>query len=136
VSDETAAGEFVKQIDTYSNAMVVFAVFQSLSYSYSFGSNEFFNCLVRNADYLAYILIVIFVVTTGFMLFAVHRLGRAVAGVSEGIAPEHAKIVKNIYRGKLAIVLLSSLAPISVTYLYATPHFAMKQDCHRHFLGG
>ena len=37
-----------KQIETYSNAIVAFHVIQGLAYLYYFGTNQTFNCLVKN----------------------------------------------------------------------------------------
>jgi len=41
--------QLITQIETYSNAIVGFVVLQALAFSFSFGTNEFFNCLVKTA---------------------------------------------------------------------------------------
>jgi hypothetical protein len=96
MSDETAAREIARQIETYSNAIVAFAVLQALGYSYSFGTSELFNCLVKTSDYLAIGLAVAFVIATVVMAIAVLFLGRTM----QSLSGEFAGIVNKIYRAK------------------------------------
>ena len=42
----------IKQIETYSNAIIAFVVLQGLAYSFAFGTSAHFNCLVKTAAHL------------------------------------------------------------------------------------
>ena len=87
-----------KQIETYSNAIVAFAVLQGLAYAYAFGNNSFFNCLVKNAANLAEGLTLLFALVTVLAVAAIVALGRAL----KQIAGEYRGLVGKIYLGKLA----------------------------------
>jgi hypothetical protein len=50
----------IAQIEIYSNAIVGFTVLQAIAFAYSFGSNQFFNCLVKTSRYLPHGLVVHF----------------------------------------------------------------------------
>src|ERR1700722_20291067 len=89
------SSELCKQIDTASNALVAFAVLQGLTYCYTFGTNEFFNCLVKTADSLAWGLIVSFIVGTTVMAIAIWILGKKIVE----LATSHSQILKTIYNG-------------------------------------
>jgi hypothetical protein len=42
-----------KQIETYSNAIVAFFVLQGVTFLFYFGTNKFFNCLLKTSGFLA-----------------------------------------------------------------------------------
>ena len=125
MSDETAARELARQIETYSNAIVAFAVLQALGYSYSFGTSKLFNCLVKTADYLALGLTLTFVLVAVLMVIALIFLRRTM----QSLSGEYAGIVKKIYRAKLVAVVLASMMPIVVTVTYGVRDYQGKHNC-------
>jgi hypothetical protein len=106
--------EFVRQVETYSNGIVVFTALQSLGYCYSFGTNPMFNCLVKTAKHLAAGLTGAFVITAVLAAAGVTYLGRVI----QHLAGEFAPIVKRIYLGKLIAVLLFGSLPAILTLGY------------------
>src|SRR4051812_40180060 len=101
--------QLVKQIETYSNAIVAFDALQAITYSYAFGTNAMFNCLVKTAPYLAVGLTGAFVTVAVLSVVATVFLGRVVHRLSG----EHGQIIQAIYRGKLVAVLVFSLLPVA-----------------------
>jgi hypothetical protein len=115
----------VKQLESYSNAIVAFAVLQGLAFSYAFGNNATFNCTVKNAPHLAEGLAIAFVVLTILLLVATAWLGRAM----ESIAGEFVALVKKLYLGKLVAVVLFSLLPLCLILYYGVRDYPGKTDC-------
>jgi len=103
-----------KQIETYSNAIVGFAVLQGLAYSYTFGSNSFFNCRIRTASMLAETVVVMCVLLAILLAGAHWALGRMLVR----IAGAHARVVEKLYWGKVVVILLFTLTPAALTYVY------------------
>ena len=93
----------IKQIETYSNAIVAFAVLQGLAFSYAFGTDAFFNCLVKTASNLAEGLTLLFVLVTLLSVFATVSIGRTL----QQISGKFRGIVNKIYIGKLVDCLQS-----------------------------
>ena len=114
-----------KQIEAYSNAIVAFAVLQGLAYSYYFGTNPMFNCLVKTTANLAVGLSAVFVVVTLLSVIAIVYLGR----IMREIAREFAQIVQTIYRAKLIAVILFSLLPLAITAGYGVRDYPGKAEC-------
>ncbi|MBS1172375.1 MAG: hypothetical protein H6R12_1205 [Proteobacteria bacterium] len=114
-----------KQLESYSNAIVAFAVLQGLAFSYAFGNNSTFNCTVKNAPHLAEGLAIAFVVLTFLLLAAIVWLGRAM----ESIAGEFVTLVKKLYLGKLVAVALFSLLPLCLILYYGVRDYPGKTDC-------
>ena len=121
----------VKQIETCSNAIVAFSVLQGLAYSYAFGTNDFFNCLVKTSHYLAEGLTLLFAVVTILASAATVALGRAMKGISG----EFRSIVSKIYLGKVIAVLVFSLIPLAITIGYGIPDYPNKAACKGHGAG-
>jgi hypothetical protein len=115
----------IKQLESYSNAIVAFAVLQGLAFSYAFGTNAIFNCTVKNAPHLAAVLAIVFVLVTLLLLAATVWLGRAL----ESIAGEFVALVKKIYLGKLVAVLLFSVFPLCLILYYGVRDYPGKTDC-------
>lgn len=114
-----------KQIETYSNAIVGFAVLQGLAYSYYFGTNAMFNCLVKTSPNLAVGLTIVFVVVIILSVFAVVYLGR----IMREIALEFAHVVQAIYRAKLIVIVLFTLLPLAITVGYGVRDYPGKVEC-------
>jgi hypothetical protein len=115
----------IKQIETYSNAIVAFAVLQGLSYCYTFGTSAFFNCLVKTSSHLAAGLTLLFGLATLLSIIATVLLGRTLQQVSG----EFRGIVEKIYIGKLVAVILFSLLPLLVTVGYGVREYQDKMQC-------
>jgi hypothetical protein len=117
--------ELVKQIETYSNAIIGFAVLQSLAYSYTFGTNAYFNCLVKTASHLAVGLTMMFIVVMLLSVVAIVLLGRTLYR----IAGQFGNIVKWIYLGKLIVVVIFGLMPLVITISYGIIDYPSKREC-------
>lgn len=115
----------IKQIETYSNAIVAFAVLQGLAYSYAFGTNAFFNCLVKTASHLAEGLTLLFALVTLLSIVAIASLGR----VLKQISGEFRSVVEKIYMGKLIAVITFSLVPLILTIGYGVKDYPNKMEC-------
>lgn len=128
MEDSLTGSELARQVETYSNAIVGFVVLQSLAYSYSFGTNQMFNCLVKTARFLAAGLTTHFVISTVLLLFAMAYLGRII----QAVAGSYVAIIRRIYLGKMLAVVLFSVVPIAVTVCYGlVPSERTKYDCPR-----
>jgi hypothetical protein len=117
----------VAQIETYSNAIVAFAVLQGLAYSYAFGTNAFFNCLVKTSNYLAEGLTLLFVLVMLLSIAAMVALGRTVAR----IAGEFRSTVRKLYLGKTIAVVIFSLVPVAITFGYGVRDYPNKAECKK-----
>lgn len=115
----------IAQIEKYSNAIVAFAVLQGLAYSYAFGTNVFFNCLIKTAPYLAEGLTLLFALATPLLVVATVALGRVI----EQIAGDFRDIVRKIYIGKLIAVVIFSLVPMLLTIGYGVRDYPGKAAC-------
>ena len=105
----------IKQLESYSNAVVAFNVLQSLAFSYYFGSDQFFNCHVIMTKYLAGILTIIFIFVTLSSIIAIHYFSAKLIELT----PEFNKMIVNIMRGKMATVAFFGLLPAFLTFYYA-----------------
>lgn len=115
----------IKQIETYSNAIVAFNVLQGLAYSYSFGTNDFFNCMVKTASHLAEGLALLFMLVMLLSIFATVSLARLVKQLSN----EFNNVVDKIYFGKVIVVTIFSLVPIVLTVGYGVLDYPKKMEC-------
>jgi len=115
----------IKQIEAYSNAIVAFAVLQGLAYSYAFGTDEFFNCLVKTASHLAEGLTLLFVLITLLSIVATASLGRTL----QQISGEFRSTIRKIYLGKLVVVIIFSLVPLILTIGYGVRDYPSKMEC-------
>ena len=104
----------VNQIETYSNAIVTFNVLQGLAYSFYFGSNKMFNCLVKNSNLLAEVLTILFIVITILSVIAIKYFGNKKAELFS----EYSNILITITRGKMVAVSLFGLFPAFLTFFY------------------
>jgi hypothetical protein len=115
----------IKQIETYSNAIIAFMVLQGLAYSYAFGTNPFFNCLVKTAEHLAEGLALLFGLNMLLSIVATVSLGRALNRISG----EFRSTVEKIYLGKLIVVIIFGLLPLVLTYGYGVGDYPNKMEC-------
>lgn len=118
---------FIKQFETYSNAIVGFSVLQSIGYGYYFGSNEFFNCLVKSASLLAHGLALMFLLAMILFLVALHYCRKAL----RQFAGESGDMVDRIYLAKMVAVVVFSLMPLSLTIAYGVMVQPTKVECNR-----
>ena len=115
----------IKQIETYSNAIVAFAVLQGLSYAYSFGTNPFFNCLVKTTTHLAVGLTWLFGIVTLLSIAAMVGLARAL----RRLAGEFRDTVTKIYAAKVVAVIIFNLLPLGLTFCYGVRDYPIKAAC-------
>lgn len=110
-----------QQLELYSNAIVGFAVIQSLTYVYYFGTSKDFACHVKTEIFLAEALTLSFLIVSVFAVLAVRSLGKT----QSSSAGEYAPVVRKVYRAKMAIVAFFYLMPLMVTFFYGV----MKPPC-------
>lgn len=117
--------QLITQIETYSNAIVGFVVLQAIAYSFSFGTNEYFNCLVKTAKYLAHGIAVHFFITTILACYATIALGRLLRRLSQ----ENGAIIGRIYLAKCIVIVFFMSLPFVVTVTYGLLDYPGKAEC-------
>lgn len=123
--------QLIKQIETYSNAIVGFAVLQALAYAYSFGSSELFNCLVKTSSYLAEGLALLFLLVMALLILAIQFCRKALRKVTG----EFSDVVEKIYLAKMVAVVVFSLIPLSLTVGYGVIADRTKVECNKNIAG-
>ncbi len=117
--------KLINQLETYSNAVIGFVVLQAIAYSFSFGTNEFFNCTVKTARFLADGLAVHFVMVTALTCYTTVAIGRLLLRLSQ----DNVEIVKRIYFAKCVAVALFTCLPFVITVAYGVLDYPGKYDC-------
>lgn len=102
------------KIGNYSSAIVAFVVIQGLTYSFYFGSNQVFNCIIHNGKFLAEALSILFVVVAILCSHAIRSLG----SIESSLASEYEHIIKQLTKGKVTVVLIFGLFPALLTLFY------------------
>jgi uncharacterized membrane protein YedE/YeeE len=115
----------IKQLETYSNAIVTFSVLQGIAYCFAFGTSAFFNCLVKTSLHLAEGLTLIFALAMLFSVVATVFLGR----VLRQLSGEFRSTVERVYFGKLLVVIVFNLLPLAVTVAYGVRDYPTKVEC-------
>ena len=110
--DET---EISKKLEFYSNAIVVFIVFQGLTFCYTFGTNVRFNEILKANKPLSVGLAVLFFLAMVLAFFANHFLRQELVKLSG----KYGQLVKVAYLGKSVIVGLFGIFPVIITVRYA-----------------
>jgi hypothetical protein len=115
----------MNKVGSYANAIIAFIVLQGIAYSYYFGSNETFNCLVHVSYYLPEALSILFFIVMVLALFAVKVLGK----IEAELAPEYEEILAKLSKGKMLVVLIFGSLPCFLTLFYGvfgrTPSFCL-----------
>lgn len=117
--------QLITQLESYSNAIIGFVVLQAIAYSFSFGTNEFFNCTVKTAKFLAAGLSLHFVLITLLSCVATIAIGRIICRLSQA----NVEIVRLVYLAKCAAVALFTMVPLVITLSYGVPDYPGKYDC-------
>ena len=102
--------ELLKQLELYSNAILAFVVAQSLVFSFTFGTNTEFGCVVIAETPLALGLLIHFVLSTVLAVVAITYLGRALQRLSQ----ENKELVRLLFLGKSVVVVMFAIIPILV----------------------
>jgi hypothetical protein len=119
--------QLATQIEMYSNAILGFLVVQAIGFSFSFGTNEFFNCTVKTAQYLAHGLAIQFIVVTLVSCYAMYALGRTLLRLST----ENFKIVRTIFVAKSIAVVIFTTLPLVLTLAYGVADYPSKFECKK-----
>ena len=104
-----------KQLELYSNSIIAFIVFQGLGYCYQFGTNSGFSNSVKCNIVLAIGLICVLSLTMILALIGNYLIGKKTSSM---VSFENSALVRNIYRGKLVVIVLFGLLPILVTLYF------------------
>ena len=106
--------KLIDALETYSNAILGFIVLQSAAFSFTYGSNAHFSCLVDTDRLLAYGLISHFVVSTALACGAIAAMSKTM----QQISTQYLEILKKLYWGKIVVVLLFAALPVVLLSLY------------------
>ncbi len=104
----------MNKLGTYSNGLIAFIVLQGIVFSYYFGSNEKFNCIIHTSNYLAESLSILLFLVAIMALYAVKKLGN----MEVQLAPEYEDILAKLTAGKMVAVLVFGLLPCTLTLFY------------------
>jgi len=115
------------QLEHYSKAIVTFVVLQAVAFMFSFGTIEFFNCLVLHTRYLAGGLIAHFAIVTALSSIALAYLGWKAAG----FAKISRKTIVIIYVGKLVAIVLFTALPIMTMVKYGMIDDVLIYQCSK-----
>ena len=125
--DELTGQDVARQAETYSNAIVAFTAFQALTFSYVFGTNPQFGCLIRSEAYLGVALTLMFVV----VLVLISTVMRFLSGLIQSVAGRFREAMRHIYRAKLIAVLVFTALPLTLTFVYGVLLREPASDCRR-----
>ena len=117
--------KLVDQIEVYSNAIVGFVVAQSLAFSFFFGKEPSFRCVVVLEKVLALALSGHFVIGTVLAAWAIQYLSRSTRLLS---AENHA-LLRTLYRAKWIVVVLFTLIPIFLLVYYGLYREPESMNC-------
>ena len=109
-----APEKLIEAIETYSNAILGFVVLQSLVFSYTFGTDVHFSCIVKANQSLGAGLILHFVLSTILACGAIAVMSNTL----QRIATQHLQILGKIYWSKIIVVLLFAVLPIVLLIVY------------------
>lgn len=112
--DGLTGRDVARVAETYSSAIVAFTVFQALTYSYVFGTNPLFNCLIKSEPYLGAALVLLFVVVLALMFGVMRFLGELI----QSVAGRFRDSMRRLYRAKLVAVVVFTLLPLMLTLVY------------------
>ena len=104
-----------KQAEMYSNAIVGFLSVQGIAFLFYYGTNTFFNCLIKMTPFLAEGIIFSLVIIAILSSIAVRYLGKVLKALSSGSEA----IVQNIYRAKIAVIAIFSTIQILTIFTTA-----------------
>ena len=106
--------EIQKQMEHYSNGIVTFIVVQSLTFSYAFGTSQFFNNLIKSVENLSRDVL--------FLLIAVLFLSVMLNGIIGWVlwrsATDHSRFIGLQFVGKTVVLLLFGSLPPALVHYY------------------
>ena len=120
--------KLVELLEKYSNAILAFMVLQSIAFSFTYGTNSRFGCLVKNEDMLAFGLVAHFAISTALACAATILIGRGIRQVLQHSAMS-ATILKRIYLAKLVVIVLFAAIPILLLFAYGISDVRDPQLC-------
>lgn len=109
-----------RQAETYSNALVAFAVLQNLAFAFTFGTSKQFNCVIKTAPWLAESLVAMFIIVGSMSLAAILYLGHQVVRLAEDKAL--CKVVARFYLAKGLVTVFFFVMPVILVLVYAVAY--------------
>ena len=107
---------FFKQIEFYSNVIVAFIAIQSITFCYNFGTNAYFNDVLRTHKALSISLAVAVFFVMFLALYANHFFGSKLQELS---GEECRELIGTIYFGKAVAIVIFSALQICITVFFA-----------------
>ena len=115
----------VKQIETYSNAIVAFFAVQGLTYLYYLGLSERFICLLKTRDYLAIGIVIGIIAGAIASIIAIRYLSDVLGSLSSA----NSTIVRKIYSAKWIVILFFASSQVVVTVFYVILSNSIPLEC-------
>jgi heme A synthase len=106
--------KLVEQLELYSNGIVGFIVAQSLVFSFTFGVQPVFGCVVAREKLLAYALVAHFVLGTLLAVGAIQFLSRSM----QRLAADNHALLRKLFAAKSAVVVIFAVIPVFVLVTY------------------
>ena len=106
--------KLIETLETYSNAILGFIVLQSLVFSYTYGTDVRFSCIVKTREFLAVGLILHFVLSTVLACGALAVMSNTI----QKVGTQHLPILRKIYWSKIVAVLLFAGLPVVLLITY------------------
>ncbi|NKB57984.1 MAG: hypothetical protein GKS00_16795 [Alphaproteobacteria bacterium] len=106
----------VKQLELYSNAIVAFIAVQALTFCFYFGTNPFFNALVKKSLSLSITITIMFFVSLILSSLGIQFMGK---NIITKTCRENKTILGKVFIGKIIVVIFCNIFPIFFTVKYA-----------------
>jgi len=120
----------IRVFELYSNAIVAFFVVQSLTLSFTFGTNLRFGCLMRSVENLATGIVAQMVATALLSCFAIYRMRCELRGTDN----DSIKLLCSLYSAKIVAILLFTALPVILLLSYGSMIETIPfQECVRQF---
>jgi len=117
--------KLIEQMELYSNALVGFIVAQSVTFSFTFGNNPAFGCEITKYKSLSIGLALHFAVSTVLAAWAIAYLADKIVALSA----ENGNLVRLLFRGKTAIIVLFAAIPIALLLAFGFVGQAQNGRC-------
>jgi hypothetical protein len=117
--------KLIEQLEIYSNAIVGFVALQTIAFGVSFGTNEFFNCVLRTARFLAHGLTLNFTVALVVCCYAILSLSRMICELS----PDNHSYIRRLYLAKCIAICIFTAMPLALVIGYGVVDYPTKADC-------
>lgn len=107
--------KLVEQLELYSNAIVGFMVIQSLTFSFTFGTDPTFSGILTREKAVSFFLVVHFALSAILSVLAIQFLSRQIQRLAQG----ERQLLAILFNAKAFIVFLFAAIPIGMLIYFA-----------------